>query len=372
MATWFDKPGSGRQSDNTFVLGGDMDELAVLSDGDYTIVSQRVDLTNVDVIRVSSDVVGVAMGTRASHVGLQSESDTLFYYPMDRNIDGVTNGMLLGFDLTGIPDISPIAETYSPLGTYCRSVPIGSTTARLLGTNDPQFMTTSPLTAYTVDFWSDFRCDSHANSSGIDPVVAECVTVGTGGIKVFMEGLVGAGAHTWYVAVDHHNAANIYSASFTLAPVTTNIGWTMWSVTYDSTDVGNELRLYKDGALVDTKTIAGAPTAPALDEDFQIAAPQLYGGIDQVRMSDTEHSGTKVLADYNACINAATTYNHQWIMQLMIDGATIDGAAYTLTSSDDKTIEDFAVPARNLDVGSGWGSLTGYHTVAVRLLFDEV
>lgn len=372
MATWFDKPGTGRQSDNTFVLGGDMSETAVLSADDYTMISQYVDLTDVDVIRVSSDIVGTVMSTRATHVGLQSESDTLFYYPMDRNIDGATNGMLLGFDLAGVPDIEPIAETYSPLGTYCRNVPIGSTTAKLVGENDPQFMTTSPLTAYTIDFWSDFKCNSHSNSTGVHPVIVSCVTTGTGGIHAYFEGLAGAFAHTWYISVAHHNGAVGHNASFMLSPITTNLGWTFWSITYDSTDAGNELRLYKDGALVDTTTIGGAPIAPSVGEDFQVADPKLYGGIDQVKMSSTEHSGTKVLADYNACVNAATTVNHKWVMRLVLDGAIIDGAEYTLGATDDKTIEDFAIPVRNLDTGGGWSSITGKHTVGVKLSFEEV
>jgi len=384
MSTWFDRQGGAQQgriapsvrvdaADGTysFVLGSDGDtELATLSDGDYTEIKQTVDLTDIDIIQATINTAGVAMSQRTDNVGLQVETDTLFLFPMDRDFEGATNHVLTGFDLEGVPDIESGDETYSSAGSKCRVIPVGIT-ARLAGFNTPQAFTPDPLTEYTFEAWINFDCDSHAVSLGIDPVVFECMTAGAGGGGLRIELLGGAG-HTWSYQVTHNDGAATTVVNLPGYAITTNIGWHMVSIVYDGASVGTELELYIDKVSQTTGAMATDVDAPDIGEDVQIGDPLLYGSIDQFKLSNTAHALATVQSDYDSCVDAPTTYDHTWKMQILIDDVLVDSAERIITDTEEEQFVDFRVPVRNLDLGGGWAAVTGNHTVAVRLKLEEV
>lgn len=384
MSTWFDRQGGAQQGriaptgvdpatgTYSFVLGSDGDtELATLSDGDYTEIQQTVDLTDIDIIEASIDTVGVAMSQRTDDVGLQVESDTLFLFPMNRDYEGATNWVLSGFDLEGVPAIESDDETYSSAGSKCRTIPVGATTARLAGVNTPQAFTPDPLVAYTFEAWINFDCDSHAVSPGIDPVVFECMTAGAGGGGLKIE-LKGGGGHSWSYQVTHNDGAATTTVNLSAYTITTSIGWHMVTIVYDTTAAGVELELYIDKVSQTTGAMATDVAAPDAGEDVQLGDPLLYGSIDQFRLSNTVHALAAVQAGYDSCVDAPTTYNHTWKMQLLIDSVLVDSAERIIVAAEEEQFIDFRVPVRNLDLGGGWGPVTGNHTVAVRLKLEEV
>ena len=384
MSTWFDRQGGSNQgriapsvrvdaAEGTFsfVLGSDGDtELATLSDGDWTEISQVVDLTDIDLIQATINTAGVAMSQRTDDVGLQVESDTLFLFPMDRDYEGATNHLLTGFDLEGVPDIEAGDETYSAAGSKCRVIPVG-TTARLAGFNTPQAFTPDPLVAYTFEAWINFDCDSHAGSPGIDPVVFECMTAGVGGGGLKIE-LLGAAGHSWSYQVTHNDGAATTTVNLPAYAITTNIGWHMVSIVYDTAAAGVELELHIDKVLETTGAMATDVAAPDLGEDVQLGDPLLYGSIDQFRLSNTVHALAAIQSAYDSCVDAAVTYDHRWVMQILIDSVLVDSAERTITATEEEQFVDFRVPVRNLDLGGGWAAVTGNHTVAVRLKLEEV
>ena len=114
----------------------------------------------------------------------------------------------------------------APDATACRVVPVGSTTAKLLGANTPPFFSAS-LTTYTLQLWLNFDAVAQATSWGVDPLIFKCDD-GTDGIQVYLAGLTGPGAHSWTFYVFHRNGG---SSSGVAIPGyvfdTPNPGWTI-------------------------------------------------------------------------------------------------------------------------------------------------
>jgi hypothetical protein len=363
-------------ADRVFVLGADgPTEPQILSDGDYTQVAQDVDLTTIDLVGASMETVGVAMQDFTYPVGLQVEADTIALWRMDYDFaaagltPGALNWVKPGPDLDGEGDIAAVLETYGPAGYrgLSRQVPLSSTTARLRGANTPAIIPAG-LSAYTLDLWLDFDADARAAANGgvatgIDPVLFDVTTAGGGGLRVYLAGTVGV--KEWTVAVTHQDAAGVaVTRTFAAWPITTTLGWTMLSVAYDAAEVGaDKLKLYADGLYVasGSSAITQDPAPAAAGEVLDVADPDLWGRIDQVRLSNTAHGATAVLADYDQCTDPPTTHAAQWIMQVLIDGVIY--AERVIAAGEARTWADYYAPVRHLN---------GTHAVAFRLKLHEV
>jgi len=388
MATGFDRyrgesqgrivPGSVEVPDGSrvFVLGTDDDtEAQILTDGDYTQIAQTVDLTLLDIVGANADTVGVVMESFVAPVGLQVESDTLALWKMDRDYDvasltpGALNWVKPGPDLTGAGDIAQVDETYGPTGYrgLSRQVPSASTTAQLNGVNTPAIIPAGFI-KYTLDLWFDFDADARAAANGgvatgVHPDLLNITTTGGGGLRVYLIGATGS--KQWNVGVTHQDAAGVAETrTFAAWSITANLGWKMLSIVYDAAETGvNRLKLYVDGILASTSsvTMAQSPSAPSAGEAFSIMSPDLWGKMDQVRLSDTAHGAVAALADYDQCVDAPTTHASQWIMQVLIDGIVY--AERVIVAGEQRTWRDHYAPVRHL---------SGDHVVAFRLTLREV
>ncbi len=359
-----------------FVLGTDGDtEPTTLTDGDYTQITQTVDLTSLDIIGANAETVGVAMENFVAPVGLQVESDTLSLWKMDHDYDagsltpGALNWVKPGPDLAGAGDIAQAAETYGPTGYQglCRQVPVSSTTGQLNGVNTPAIIP-GGFTTYTLDLWFDFDADAVAAANGgvatgIHPDLLNITTTGGGGLRAYLIGATGS--KQWNVGITHQDGAGVAETrTFAAWSITANLGWKMLSIVYDAAETGvNRLKLYVDGVLASASsvTMAQSPSAPSAGEAFNVISPDLWGKIDQVRLSDTAHGAVAVLADYDQCVDTPTTHAAQWLMQVLIDGVVY--AERVIAAGEQRTWRDHYAPVRHL---------TGDHIVAFRLKINEV
>jgi len=349
-----------------YVLGAlDDDEVLALSDGDYAEVTQRVDLTDVDIVTATMTSAGVSMGTASTPARMEVESDTLLFYPMDRaTYAGATNWVSTALDLVPIGDVEVGSETYSPAQGPCRTIPVGSTTGYLRGANDPQAFNPDPLTAWTVEWWQNFDCDSQVLSTS-DPVVFDCLS-GANGFKIYWDGVVGS--HQWRPTVEFPGATIcLVPAGVILA----NPGWHHYAFVYDGALAGvNRLVYYVDGVAVGNPLVAppASVPAPSVGTVVQVADPDLTGDIDQLRVSNTAHAAPTVLAAYQACTGTVTTYNYRWRQQILVDSTVL--AERTIAPAEARAMDDFRVPVRNADIGDGWGPVVGPHDVAFRLYLE--
>ena len=360
-----------------FVLGADgPTEAQLLSDGDYSQIEQTIDLTSLDLVGANMDTIGVAMGNFTYPVGLQVEGDTLALWRMDYDFSaagisppGALNWVKPGPDLDGEGDLAAVLETSGPAGHrgLSRQVPLASTTARLRGANTPAIIPAG-MSAYTFDLWIDFDADARAAANGgvatgIDPVLLDVTTAGGGGMRVYLVGTVGV--KEWHVAVTHQDAAGVaVTRTFPGWPITTSLGWIMLSVVYDAAEVGaDKLKLYVNGVYVanGSSSMAQDPAPAAAGEVLDVADPDLWGRIDQVRLSNAAHGAAAVLADYDRCTDPPTTHPAQWIMQVLIDGTVY--AERVIAAGEARTWRDYYAPVRHL---------SGSHSVAFRLQLNEV
>jgi len=360
-----------------FVLGADgPTEAQILSDGDYTQIAQTVDLTSIDLVGANLETIGVSMQDFTYPVGLQVEADTIALWKMDYDFSaagisppGALNWVKPGPDLDGEGDLAAVQDTYGPAGYrgLCRQVPLSSTTARLRGENTPAIIPAG-LSAYTLDLWLDFDADARAAANGgvatgIDPVLFDVTTAGGGGLRVYLAGTVGV--QEWIVTVTHQDSAGVVvTRTFAAWPITSTLGWTMLSVVYDAAEVGaDKMKLYADGLYVASGSSAMTqdPAPAAAGEVLDVAGPDLWGRIDQVRLSDTAHGATAVLADHDQCTTPPTTHSAQWLMQVLIDGTVY--AERVIAAGEARTWRDYYAPVRHL---------SGAHSVAFRLKLHEV
>jgi hypothetical protein len=191
MGTWFDRLRGISQGRSTpenitpvdgnkvFVLGEDEpQEVAVLMDGDYTEVSQVVDLTDYDFVKATMDTVGRACGVSEAVPGWASDSAELFRFNFDipgsvsRNLI-IPAGEVAGFTLDSVGAVSSGKETYSGAQTYCRDIPSGNIApAHLAGLHSPAVATPlSVLDQYTLQVWVNFFIEEHPESTGVDWVI---------------------------------------------------------------------------------------------------------------------------------------------------------------------------------------------------------
>jgi hypothetical protein len=359
------------EGERVFWLGAEGDaELHRLSAGDGAEVSQTVDLTDVDMIGATLDTRGAATETFVEPVGFQPAADVLALW--DQRYDFAARGItppgsidMRGLhQLVGAGEIEQAAETYSPLGYrgLCRQIPTGATGARLIGENTPRLWT-GDLTFYTLDVWVDFDAASYASSTGVNPGLFMVWSPGVGGMRVRLEGV--GGGLAWNPSVTHWNGAPSLTRAFpgfTLAPP--NRGWTLLTFVFDSLLLGPEsLRLYVDGIYQcdAAANMSVRPAAPSLGAQIYLASPELVGRLGAVRLTNSEHGPSDVLADFEACTQAPAEAASAWRIEVLIDGVTY--CTRRITETESRRWTDYLAPVR---------TLSGEHLVAFRLTLEEV
>lgn len=383
MATAFDRrrgEASGRivpavvspiAGDRVFVLGAEGAlEVEQLASGDYSQVSQAVDLTGIDLVGAGAETVGVAMQAFVDPVGLAVAPDTIALWPMDYDCSSVA-GPPVAFNALGAPspmgegDVTQEPETYHPAGHrgLAARFPVGSTTARFRAMNTP-LIWSAPLTAYTLEVWVNFLANSHASSTGIDPVLFRCMSnAAGGGLDLSLAGLVGG--HDWFPTVEHRPAGGpSNSVSFGGYSFTADVGWTLLTVVYDTTiPTADQLKLYVDGVYsCDGVAPMNVDPDPALlSNAVHLGSPDLFGNLGAVRLSDTAHDAARVLADFEASTIAPVPRAAEWRQQILVDGAVY--AERAIRAAERRRWSDFFAPVRHL---------AGVHTVAFRLALAEV
>jgi hypothetical protein len=350
---------------HVFVLGDESaGEVSILQDNDYTEVEQTVDMTSVDLAGATMDTFGVAMAQFKHPVGLEVDGDTIALWPMDEDYSGIANLVQPGVNLPAVGDLYIANETYSDVGSRSRGIPTGSTTAKLLGVNTPQMYGTK-LAAYTAMAWVKFLADDHPTSAGVDPVIFSCVEPGVGGFEIVLAGETGVGTpHRWWPSVRHVDGAGDATVVFTGAPITASFNWQFLAIVFDIALVGPaRLKFYQNGSFVtDAATTmvfqAGVPSASG---PVQIADPNLWGAVDQFKITDTALTPAQITAAYNACVASQVVNDAAWRMRLLIDGTVY--CERTILAGEERRWRDFYAPVRHL---------TGDHTVTFRLQIEEV
>ncbi|MGD2043585.1 MAG: hypothetical protein PVJ28_08045 [Acidimicrobiia bacterium] len=383
MGTWFDvergvaqgriEPQSVTPPDgeNTFVLGADGDlEPAELGDGDYTEVKTIADLTDYDLVSATLDTLGVLMSQYQAKAGWANDADTLFHFDFDFGGDPTPNLISGGFDLSKAGDATTEEETYSPDGTYCRGVPVGSITGKMEGANTPQIYS-ADLDEFTLQWWMNFDSDSHPGSSGINPKVFSLIEGGVGGLEIFLSGVAGPSAHEWYLAMRHVNSATDESRVFNLGPggvgsglvIDSSPGWKLYSVRFDiANGWPTQAELFENDVkvAVAASAFSVAPAPASGGQALQYAGINLWGEVDRVRLKDKWLSDSEITDAYNECVVAPSPVDHEWRMQILIDGRVY--ATRVIAADESRRWTDIKAPVR---------LLSGEHEVAFRLMLTE-
>lgn len=373
MATWFDRERGNRSGriesdvvsppdgDNIFVLGSDRDdELATLSEGDYTQVSQVVDLSGYDMVGATMKTVGALIAARQPRAGFAAKSDELFSFNFDVGIDPVRNLVENGFNLNVAGTVQVATEDYSPDETYCRRVPEGAAQSKMVGVNTPQAFPVS-LAEYTIQWWMNFDSSVYSVATGIAPVVIKLGHEGALGAGLIVELSPIAATHQWRVLLKHIVGSNTYSTVFPSFIIDQPAGWQMFTIRYSSA-LPTQADLFVDGVNVSSNlTSIPIPTQLQAGEEISFMSRDLVGDFDQVRMISRRLDDTEILDSYNECVDAPSAIPYKWIMQILIDDVVY--AERRIKADEERTWTDFTAPARLLE---------GAHSVAFRLGFERL
>ena len=355
----------------TFVLGVDGDfEPAKIGDGDYTEVKAVADLTDYDLVSATLDTLGVLMSQYQAKAGWANDGDTLMHFDFDFGGDPTPNLISGGFDLVKHGETITEVETYSPDGTYCRGIPVGSLKAEMNGVNNPRAYT-SNLDEFTIQWWMNFLSDSHAGSSGINPLVFRLREAGTGGLQIGLSGAAGPSAHEWELYLRNDNGATSEIRLFDVGPggvgpgliIDSNPGWHLYTVRFDITNGWpGQCELFEDATKVAAAASAfSVQPAPALiTTPVEYGSFNLWGQIDRVRLKDKWMSDAEIAASFTECTVAPTPVDYEWRMQILIDGIVY--ATRVINPSEARRWTDLKAPVR---------LLSGEHEVAFRLMLKE-
>jgi len=376
--TWLDRlrgEGQGRTIPNgfvapdgqhVFVLGGDgVLESAILTGGDYTEVKQVVDLTNWDLVAATMNTIGKVMGQAQAQPGLLVYHTPLWHFnynigtALERNlIDGA-------FDLENQGNMEVDNEDYSPVLTRCRKIPVGSTTAYMLGENTPQWCSLTWLDHYTFQMWLKFDAESHAASWGINPTLFKCVDGVPQGIDISLEGVVGP-PNKWRVKVTHHEGGGSASALFTpFVFETPNRGWTLITICFDWTlPIAQRIRMYIDnnlGPYWPVVNMTRVPKQPAVGTPVEVAHPDLWGMFDEMLLIPHMLSYSEMLDTYDAATIMPTPVDYEWLMQIRVNGEVY--GERVVRPGEERRWTDFKAPVRHIN---------GEAEVAFRLTLQEI
>lgn len=364
MTTWLDRlrgEGQGRtkpasfvapDGEHVFVLGADAQiEPAVLGPGDFTEIKQSVDLTGWDLVAATMDTVGVAMGQTQLEPGFPDDPDTLWWFNYDIPTHHARNLVDGAFELDDQGDMEFGAETYSPAATSCRRIPVGSTTAFLLGENTPQFFPGATLPQYTIQKWMSFDSDSIPSSWGVSPWLFYCRDGLAGGIIFNLSGAAGPGAHSWRFGVTHYNGGAAVGTGFLVPTIDTpSFGWHLVTMTFDvSLPLADRLKLYLDDDPTANLAFAGmtiAPAAPAAGTPIRVADPQMWGENDEERMLSRALTPAEIAASYLATTTMPAPVDYEWVMQILVNSEVY--AERVIRSDEERRWSDFKAPVRHL------------------------
>lgn len=364
MTTWLDRlrgQGQGRtipqsfiapDGDHVFVLGADgQHEPAILGDGDFTEIKQLVDLTGWDLVAATLDTVGVVMGVEQPAPGFPDDTDNLWWFNYDIPVPHARDLVDGAFPLDDDGDMTHGVETYSPEGTACRVIPVGSTTASLVGANTPQFFPSPTLPQYTIQVWMFFDSDSVLGSWGWHPQIFSCADAPNGGLIFNLSGLAGALAHSWRFSVTHYNGGAAVSTSFG-SPIidTPSFGWHLVTLTYDdSLLLADRLKLYIDDDPTPYLALGGmsvTPAAPAAGTLIGVASPGLWGSVDEMRMLSRALTPAEIATSFLATTTMPTPIDYEWAMQIIINGEVY--AERVIRADERRRWSDFKAPVRSL------------------------
>ncbi len=351
--------------DRVFVLGRDgesPDDLARLEPGDYTEVSQLVNLDGFDLVSANLESLCPEIEEYQPEPALVMDGD-LFHFRFDEDFEGGINRVRNAFGLSlGAADVLVNNETYSPLGTRCREIPAAGG-GYLSGENVPPWMP-SPLTEYTFQVWIDFT--GGPVSLGVNPwiFVSEDDPVPTNGIAFGLFGGMGGPPPFWYPQVTHRNGGGVVNAAlptFTMTP-----GWTLLSFVYDTAAFppAEDLKLYVNDDPAYHVTLAGVgmdPAPPAPGAPITVADPDLIGRFDQMRLVPRAKSAAEIADDYQRCTILPPKVHYRWVMEILVNDSIF--ARRILVEDEHRNWTDFSAPVRRLE---------GEHEVKFRLKYEEV
>lgn len=374
-ATWFDHlrgVAQGRIADGaapdgarTFVLGGaGIPEAAMLSPGDFTEVKQLVDLTGWDLIGATMDTVGKVAAQYQPGIGWPADPADLWHFDFNLYGTGGRNLVDGAFDLVGQGDIEPGVEAYSPQQTVCRVIPVGSTTASMQGVNTPAYAP-GVLARYTYQVWLNFNCDAHPTSWGVSPMLFECLDAPNDGVRIYLSGAAGPGAHAWSFYVFHMRGGASAGRAFPgYVFDTPSPGWHLYSIVYNiGAAPGTQLLLYVDDDPVPVPASSDpglSPGAAAAGTPIQFASPNLWGGIDESRMVSRAMTPSEIALSYQQSTVLSPPVGMAWAMQLLVDDQVF--AERIVRPGEARRWTDFKAPVRRL---------IGEHQVAFRLELQE-
>ena len=374
MGTWFDlyrgakqgrvEPSTVTPTDgsNVFILGADgIDESAIVSNGDYTEIKQLVDLSGYDKIGATLETIGVAMASYQPTSGFVYDPNTVFEFDLNVGTEYLLNKVENGFQLDHSGQIEVSTETYSPDSTYCRRIPEGVSTSRLLGTNNPQAFPTV-MTEWTFQWWMNFDSSVYTVSTGIAPVVFNCATSSVGGLGIELSGV--AGVHSWLVLVRQSSLGANQSRLISGFAIDPPPGWNLYTLRYrHSNSAPNQLELFVNDTLEGgaSSVFTAAAAQPNTSEQIIYGSNELVGEIDAVRLLNRYMSDVEISDSYHDCVDTKSYINTNWKMQILVDDHLY--AERTIVENENRTWTDFFAPVRILN---------GTHEVSFRLKFEEV
>jgi len=342
-----------------FLLGSENDrERAILSAGDYTEISQVVDLDGIDLVGATMDTIGRVLDSKLVAAQLPTVADTLLNYPMNQPRSGALDDALGEHHLQAQGDLTFGDSSYGAGDGLCRVIPVNSTTAKLIGSNAPQILPPTGLGSYTLDFWLTFDANAHPDSAGIDPIIFD-LSDGNDGLRVWLSGATPSPAHSWFIAITHYNGGASETRLFPI-PLTVSIPWTFVTIVFPA--AGGVADGYINGAFVapTTAIFTIAPGQPSAGTPIQVADPDLWGEIDSVRLSSSAHLSGQISTDYNTTLAAAATKDYEWIMEILVDDQTF--ARRIIGESERRRWTEFLAPVRRV---------SGIHRVTFRLQIRE-
>jgi hypothetical protein len=372
-ATWFDEERGARSGRvaaagapagaRVFALGAlDPGRGALVGPGDRTEVRQIVDLTTFDLVGATLDTVGRALAPLQPPSGWPASDNPLLWWKLDQPAGPVPSEIPGRFPLIPVGDLGADREDYSPEGSYCRVIPIGSTTALLAN------YIAAPLGAGIMDRWTLqwwMRWIGYPTIPGStlwDANIFEALDATTG-VRVRLRGVGGPGAHQWYVDVLVRSGGVATSILFFVYRLDGPLPWSLFSVVVDRlAPFPDSARLYVDDALVDTALLGppGLTELPPPGVPLAYGDQRLWSPIDQVRFfANRALDAGEVAQSYAQCTTLPSPITLHWRMELLIDGVIV--ARRVIASDERRRWTDFLAPCRQF---------AGPHEVAFRLALD--
>lgn len=378
MATWFDEQRGTRSGRveatdapagaRVFVLGALTGARpALVGPGAFAEVKQIVDLTGFDLVGATLDATGQPLTPIQDPSGWPADDGALLRWQLATDAGVVPAEAPGGSELTPAGDLAVDVETYSPEQRACRVIPVGSTTAQLVGaTKALPAGFAAPFNKWTFEFWMKWiGWPTIPGSWGYHPTIFDFLSlVGPGaGLRVYLSGAAGPGAHSWRLTLlERDGIGGASSTPFTGVIFSGPLPWTLFSVVTDKTlPFPQYQKLYMNGAFV-CDIAAGPPVDvgwPPVATPIVYAAPKLQSSVSAARFLPRALSAPEVAQSYAQCTALPPAVPLEWRMELLVDGAVI--ARRVIPADERRRWTDFLAPCRQI---------AGPHEVAFRLSLE--